>query len=552
MLGLAQIGIHDNFFEVGGHSLIATQVMSRVRQTFGIDLPLASLFNAPTIAGLAARVDDQLRRDLGTDMPPLVPAARDRTLPLSFAQQRLWFLDQLAPGGAAYAVAGAFSISGPLDVDALARSLNDVVRRHEVLRTRIAVGADGEPMQVIVESLQVPLPVTDLRGRSRAELRRRIDEEAHRPFDLTAGPLLRTELLWIGDQEHVLLITMHHIVSDGWSQGIFVREVVTLYQSALAGAPARLPELPIQYADYALWQRQWQRAEVLERQLAYWRARLADAPLVVDLPFDRPRPASSTLTTAHYVIAISKELTDALKLAIRQVAVTPFMALLSAYAIVLRHWSGQADLLIGTDIANRTHVEIEGLIGFFVNQLVLRVDLSSNPTLDGVLAQVRETTLGAYAHQDLPFDTLVAELRPPRAASLLPFFQTKFVLQNAPAESFQLPGLSIANSRSASGEAKCELLTTAWEAAGAIRFDFEYAVELFDPTTIDQFGARLIATLEQLVSDRTTHVEAARHALAAAERHDRERRQSAYRRSASQQLSQLRSRPPSTSAPSPS
>ena len=363
--------------------------------------------------------------------------ARAERLPLSFAQQRLWFLDQLEPGSSFYNIPAAVRLHGVLNVAALERTLSEVVRRHEVLRTHF-MAVDGEPVQVIEAAAPLQLEVLDLSALEEeareAEVLRLAQLEASRPFDLWRGPLLRVGLLRLGKEEHVALVTMHHIVSDGWSMGVFINEVATLYAAYVRGEESPLEELPIQYADFAHWQRGWLQGEVLAAQLDYWRAELADAPTVIDLPIDKPRPPVQTYRGAYQPLQLSAALSAQLRDLSRRHGATLFMTLLAAFDLLLCRYAGQEQVLVGTPIANRNRSEIEGLIGFFVNTLVLRGDVRGNPSFSELLRRVRETALSAYAHQDLPFEKLVEELQPERDMSRSPLFQVMFVLQNAPAE----------------------------------------------------------------------------------------------------------------------
>ncbi|HEX7239088.1 MAG TPA: condensation domain-containing protein, partial [Longimicrobiaceae bacterium] len=429
------VGAHDDFFELGGHSLLATQVTSRVRDAFGVELPVRALFEAPTVAGLAERVRGLLGGESGTDAPPLLPVPRDRPLPLSFAQQRLWFVDRLEPGSSAYNLPLALRLRGPLEARVLERTLRETVRRHEALRT-VFREAGGEPVQVVRPAGAAPLPVVDLAGLAgetrEAEALRRVREEALRPFDLERGPLLRARLLRLGEDEHVLVLAVHHIVSDGWSMGVLTRELSALYGAFGRGEGSPLPPLPVQYADYAVWQRGWLAGDALERQLAWWRERLAGAPPLLELPTDRPRGAGREQQRAgRLAFALPAATAGALRALARREGATPFMALLAAWQALLGRYAGQDDVVVGSPIAGRNRLETEGLIGFFVNTLALRTDLGGGPSFRELLGRVGETTLGAYARQDLPFDRLVEELAPERSLTHTPLFQAMFSLQTA-------------------------------------------------------------------------------------------------------------------------
>ncbi|HLL83363.1 MAG TPA: condensation domain-containing protein, partial [Longimicrobium sp.] len=433
VLGLARVGVHDSFFDLGGHSLLATRVASRARELFGVELPLRALFEGPTVAALAGRVEEMRRAELPV-LPPVVPVGRTGPLPPSFAQERLWFIDRLEPGGAVYNLPAAWRLKGALDLAALQRALGEIVRRHEALRT-VFTEVDGSPVQVIAPAGGFALAVEDLSGLAEADrgaaVERRAGEEARRAFDLSAGPLFRAALLRVAREEHVLLLSMHHIVSDGWSMGVISGELSALYSAYREGRPSPLPELEVQYADYAVWQREQLEGRVLDRQLAYWRERLAGAPELLELPTDRPRPPVQTYRGATVPVEISLGLLERLRALGRTEGATLYMTLLGAFQVLLAKYSGSEDVVTGSPIAGRTRKEIEELIGFFVNTLVLRTDLSGDPSFREVLRRVREATLGAYAHQELPFERLVAELQPERSLSHSPLFQVMFALQNA-------------------------------------------------------------------------------------------------------------------------
>ncbi|MDZ7286756.1 MAG: amino acid adenylation domain-containing protein, partial [candidate division KSB1 bacterium] len=499
LLRVPRVGGHDSFFELGGHSLLATQLVSRIREAFHVELPIRRLFELRTLAALAVEID-RLRNDAAATVaaPPLQPVARSGELPLSFAQQRLWFLDQLQPGAAFYNIPVALRLHGRLDTAALEKSLQRVIARHESLRTTFA-SRDGRPVQVIAPTLQFRLPLIALENwpesARAAEVLRLSREEALQPFDLVHGPLLRARLLRLAAEEHVLLLTLHHIIADGWSMGVLVREVAQTYTAALAGKEPGLPELPIQYADYAAWQRQWLSGEVLQKQLAFWKEQLAGHTEVLELPTDRPRPPLQTFHGAVEKVTFAPELLHSLQTLSQREGVTLFMTLLAAFQTLLHRYTGQPDILVGSPIANRTRAETENLIGFFVNTLVLRADFSGNPTFRELLRQVRERCLGAYAHQDLPFEKLVEELQPVRDLSRSPLFQVAFILQNAPMQKLELPGLTLSPLETAATTAKYDLTLTMAEGQDGLHAWAEYNTDLFNAETI----TRLLGHFETLL-----------------------------------------------------
>ncbi len=506
LLGVAQVSVEDSFFELGGHSLLATQLVSRLRDTFKVEVSLRTLFEAPTLEGLAEAVERARLQALGVQAPPITPAARnpdvgrgDGALPLSFAQQRLWFLDQLEPGSPLYNIPAAARLNGALDLGVFQRCLDELADRHEILRTTIAT-VHGRPQQVIDAGGAIPLAVVDLRGLAEqereAEVRRRAAESARQPFDLERGPLLRVALLRLGDAEHVVLFTMHHIISDGWSMGVLIREIAALYDAFAAGRPSPLPALALQYADFAAWQRGWLHGAVQEQQLAYWKQRLAGSPPLLTLPTDRPRPAVQTYQGAYQTFALSKQVSEQLKALSRREGATLFMTLLAALQALLARYSGQDDISVGTTIANRNRAEIEPLIGFFVNTLVLRADLSGDPSFRELLKQAREAALGAYAHQDLPFEMIVDALQPDRNLSYTPLFQVMFALQNTPIQAQDLTGLTMRPEEAHSGTAKFDLTLEMSEVEDEIAGSLEYNTDLFDDATI----GRMIGHFETLLA----------------------------------------------------
>ncbi len=423
---------------------------------------------------------------------------------LSFAQQRLWFLDQLESNSPLYNIPAAVRLTGHLNMAALEQSFNEIVRRHEALRTRFAV-VDGSPVQVIAPTLNVPLPVIDLselpEAERAAEAQSLTTAEVERSFDLARGPVFRTSLLRLNDEEHALLITMHHIISDGWSLGVFMRELTALYEAFSQGQPSPFAELPIQYADYAVWQRGWLQGEALEQQLTRWREHLLGAPAVLELPTDRPRPAVQSHRGAIHTLVLSKSLTERIKVLSRQEGATLFMTLLAAFQALLMRYSGQDDIVVGTPIAGRSRTEIEGLIGFFVNTLVLRTDLSGDPTFRELLGRVREVTLGAYEHQDVPFEKLVEELQPERSLSHTPLFQVMFALQNTPGQALELQGLRLNPMTSVSKVAKFDLSLFLVERAEGLRGAVEYCTDLFDEATITRMLGHFQTLLEGVIAD---------------------------------------------------
>ncbi len=504
LLGVERVGVHDNFFALGGHSLLATQVTSRLRDRVGVEIPLRELFAHPNVADLAAVVDAMGKHAPCAASSPIRRVDRSAPLPLSYAQQRLWFLDQLEPGSPAYNVPSALRLSGALDAAALERSFNRLVARHEALRTTFhAVG--GDPVQVIAPGMHLDVPLIDLSGLAAPEQEAKVRDmaraNAQTPFDLQRGPLLRVTLLRLGDEEHALLLNIHHIISDAWSAGVLVRELAECYRSEVSGAAAHLPELPLQYADYAVWQREWLRGEALERQLAYWQQKLGRGPAALELPADRPRPAAQTFAGDLRIRPLSPRLLAALKALSRQENATLFMTLLAAFKVLLYRYTGQTDIAVGSPIANRTRSELEGVIGFFVNTQVLRSDLSGHPTFRELLRQVKVTATEAYAHQDLPFEMLVEAIQPARDMSRSPLFQVMFVLQNAPGEGLALPGLTLRGLEAPTGTAKFDLLLFAQETAQGLHLSAEYNTDLFDAARIERLLGHFETLLEGAVAN---------------------------------------------------
>jgi amino acid adenylation domain-containing protein len=511
VLDLERVGVNDDFFELGGHSLLATQLISRIRAVFEIDVEMARLFERPTVAGLGQWLTEALQAARGVAAPPIVPVTRERPLPLSFAQQRLWFLDQLEPGSPFYNIPAAVRLAGELDVAAFEQTLREVVRRHEVLRTAYA-SVDGQPVQVIKEEADLSLPVLDLsempEEARQIEARRAAREESLQPFDLATGPMLRARLLKLSQDEHVVLLTMHHIVSDGWSMSVLIGEVSALYQFYTgAQDEAALPELQVQYADYAVWQREWLQGEVLERQLSYWRKRLGGELPVLELPTDRTRPAQQSYRGAHLSFELSAEIGAALKQLGQQEGVTLFMTLLAAFQLLLSRYSKQDDILVGSVIAGRTRTETERLIGLFLNTLVMRTDLSGEPGFRQLLKRVREVCLGAYAHQEVPFEKLVEELQPERDLSRSPIVQVAFGMQNAPVGELRLGELKLARVAYENEVVRFDLTLWIMEGAGgALRATWTYSADLFDGETIERMQGHFRTLLESIVREPETRI----------------------------------------------
>ena len=509
VLGKERVGIRDNFFEMGGHSLLATQVISRVSRAFSREIGLRALFEGATVEELGRRIEEALMG--GDEQASLSRRIQPRTssgnIPLSFAQERLWFLDRLEEKSATYHIAAAVRLEGELNAPALERTLQTIVRRHEALRTQFRPGDDGRPVQEVLDAMAMTLPVSDVSGiedvRRQLEIEQLIELEARAPFDLSQAPLLRARLLKAGEREHVAVLVMHHIVSDGWSMGILIREISEAYAAEAAGREVEMKPLPLQYPDYAAWQREWLRGEVLERQLTYWRRQFEGASGVLELPVDYSRPAVASHRGAAETFVIGEELTASLKKAARAENVTLFMLLLAALQATLYRWTGQDDVVVGTPVANRNHEDIEGLIGFFVNTLAIRSRVNVEQTPRELLQHVRETTLQAYMHQDFPFEKLVEELQPERDLARTPLFQVMFLLQNTGEESLMLPGLRLTPMGVDTGTAKFDLTLAVTDHDTTFFAGLEYAADLFDASTIQQLGGLYLRALEGIVAHPT-------------------------------------------------
>ncbi|NIF73801.1 amino acid adenylation domain-containing protein [Burkholderia sp. Ap-962] len=507
LLGVENVSRHDSFFALGGHSLLAVRLVGRIA-ALGTELPLAKLFASPTLTGLAAIITNRLDQGAAA-LPPITPVSRDDELPLSFAQQRLWFLAQLDGVSATYHIPLALRLQGRLDAAAWQRALDTLLDRHEALRSTF-VTVQGQP-QVRLLPVGTALPVThhDLRDAPDAQqlLQAISAQEAHTPFDLEHGPLIRARLIRLSEDEHAFLLTQHHIVSDGWSFEVLLRELQALYGAYLDGRPDPLAPLAIQYPDYAAWQRQWLTGERLQAQGEYWRQTLADAPTLLDLPTDHPRPAQQSFVGAHVPMRLDAELTQALRRLAQAHGATLFMTVMAAWAAVLARLSGQQDIVIGTPSANRNRQEVEPLIGFFVNTLALRLDLSGTPDAAALLARVRHAALAAQDHQDLPFEQIVEIVNPPRNLEHAPLFQVMFSWQSQQGTSLPLPELEVTALPPDYDTVKFDLELALEENGDEIFGTLSYSTALFDRATIERQAGYLRAMLRAMSRDETQAVD---------------------------------------------
>ncbi|HKX31463.1 MAG TPA: condensation domain-containing protein, partial [Blastocatellia bacterium] len=503
LFGVNEVGRDENFFELGGHSLLATQMISRAREAFQLEIPLQYVFETPTIEGLGRKIEQLIRTGRGRHSPPLVGVPRTGRLPLSFAQQRLWFIEQLEPGKAAYNCHIGLRLKGQVDLAALERSISEIVRRHEVLRTRIEV-VESMPIQAIDEWRPLRLEVEDLRGlgapERAEEVKRRSTQELATGFDLSRGPLFRLKMLGLAEEDHVLLFTIHHIVSDAWSMSLLVNEVVRLYEAFTTGAASPLPDLKIQYADYASWQQRHFSEEVVEEHLQYWRNRLSGRPPVINLAGDHPRPPVPSHRGAVKVMALPAELYDALKSLSRREDVTIFMMLLAAFKVLLYRYTSESDLVVGTTLANRNRAEIEDLIGFFINMLPMRTSLDGNPRFTQLLKRIKDTALGAYAHQELPFEKLVEALQPEREVGQTPLFNIAFGVQNAPKTVMKLKGLELSSVASEQESVRFDLTLWITENGETMRAGWTYRTDLFSEETIVRMHAHFETLLFSIMA----------------------------------------------------
>ena len=504
VLGNRDLGIHDDFFESGGHSLLAMQLIVRVREAFHVDLPLPALFDAPTVAGLAKSIESLIGAGGSDAASVMKPVSRGGRLPLSFAQQRLWFLDQLEPHSTAYNRTFAVRLTGPLNLESLQQSLREVIRRHEVLRTNYP-SVDGEAQQIITAASGFTLRLFDLDGlppHERGDMARRlVSADVHRPFDLASGSLVRACVIRVDDAQHVLVLSQHHINTDAWSNGVLAHEISTGYEAFSNGLPSPLSELSIQYADFAAWQRERLEGETLEKQLSFWKEELRGVPPSLELPTDRPRPAVQTFRGATRTFRLSKQLAESLKELSQKESATLFMTLLAAFQTLLHRYTGQPDILVGSPIAGRMRPEVQDLIGFFVNTLVLRADMRGTPRFCDLLRQVRSRSLAAYANQDLPFERLVDELELERDLSRTPLFQVMFVLQTDALESLRLPDIRVSQLETPIENAKFNLTLYMSETEQGLDGSLEYDTDLFDASTIDRMLGHFSTLLEGIVAD---------------------------------------------------
>ncbi len=506
VLGIGHVGIHDSFFDSGGHSLRATRVISRIRKALGVEVPMRAFLESPTIADLARHIESEAPGDVVPD-PQIKTASRRAELPLSYAQQRLWFLDQLERNSSTYNIPYAARLTGLLDIPSLQRSLDEVVRRHEALRTRFVM--TPSPVQQISPARPVTLPLIELSTLPPAareiELQTVLAEVGQRPFDLSRDLMLRSALIRLADREHVLAVTVHHIAADGWSMGILFDELAALYGAFRRGEGSPLPELAVQYADYTVWQQSCLQGARLGRHLEYWTQRLRDAPAVLELPSDFPRPAVQTQHGARECAPLAQELVVGLEQLGRREGTTLFMTLLAAFKVLMLRYSGQEDVVVGSPIAGRNRLELETLIGCFVNTLALRTDLSGNPTFRDLLGRVRETTLGAYTHQDLPFERLVQELHPKRDPSRAPVFQVMFALQQGPA-TLRLEGLDTRTLEPDNPTAKFDLTFSVVAGEEAAKTSIEYNTDIFRSATIRRMLGHWTPLLEGIAADSSRRV----------------------------------------------
>ncbi|WDE09226.1 non-ribosomal peptide synthetase [Thalassomonas viridans] len=501
VLGLDQVGVTDNFFSLGGHSLLATRMVAQIKQHFAVDLPLKSLFEAPTIREGALVVDTLVPAPV---RPAIRLVSREQDLLLSFAQQRLWLLDRIDGSNSHYNMPEAIRLTGDLNIEALTGALSTIVERHESLRTCFVEGGDGQPLQLIRPSSGIEVPVTDISllpaAERESDLAELVSAEAGKPFDLGADLMLRAQLVKVAEQSHVLLVTMHHIASDGWSMGILINEFSALYGAYVRGEENPFPPLELQYADYAQWQRNWLQGQVLDEQIGYWQKQLAGLPVVHSLPLDNPRPKVQTSNGAYHYSVIDAKVSEQLKGLCQEIGGTLFMGLHAAFSVLLARYSNETDIVVGSPIANREQAEVANLIGFFVNTLVLRSDLSGKPSFAALLERSKQMLLDAYAHQQVPFEQLVDTLQPERSLSHSALFQVMLVLQNNEEGTLELPGLTLSPVKRSADIARYDLTLNVTETDNGLHLGWEYNTDLFNPGTIERLAKHFELLLAGLVN----------------------------------------------------
>ncbi|MDN9009505.1 non-ribosomal peptide synthetase [Brevibacillus laterosporus] len=502
IVGIDRISIIDDFFNSGGHSLLATQLLSRIYHTFHIEISLRTFFENPTIQAMGKQIDEIIASGEQSVSVPLVPVSRDSDLVLSYTQQGVWFIEQLEPGSATYNVPVANTLKGNLNIDALERAVNEIIRRHEILRTSF-ISKDGKPYQVSHPFQSIRIPVIEMSDVPASERHQCIiemaNEDANRPFDLTKCPLVRFLLFKKDDENYVFYYTMHHLIMDGWSLQIFTHELSVLYEAFSQGKQSPLPEMQLQYADFAAWQRKWLDGKVMNQQLAYWKKQLAGDLPVLQLPIDRTRPSVASGAGQRDTLVMPKELVAKLHVLCKRQGVTLYMALLSAFKVLLSRYSGETDILVGSPIANRTRLETEGMIGFFANTIVLRSQLADNPTFIELLKQVREVTLEAFSNQDVPFEKLVEVLQPERTKNITPIFQVMFTLQNTRRTDFKLSDETLVHPEIDRGTSMFDLLFDIAEHPDGLLLVAEYNMDIFFSTTISRMMEHYRELLESIV-----------------------------------------------------
>jgi amino acid adenylation domain-containing protein len=510
LLKRTEIGIHQNFFRVGGHSLLATRLASRIRTVWNVEMPVRTIFEAPTIAEQAEVIARLALNGTRENIPAIEKVARDQALPLSFPQQRLWFLEQLNPEANNYLIPSVLRLKGPLNSPALRTSLNKVIQRHEALRTTFTV-SKGKPAQVVHACMEIPFQEASLESipdeDRQSKVRELVEKESSAKFDFAHGPLLKACLIRLNAKEHLLVLVLHHIITDGWSMGILLKELVAFYESEVRGESRQLDALKIQYADYAAWQHRWLKGAELDRQLSYWTKKLTGAPGLLALPTDKPRPAIQNRAGAICHLEIDEELTSALHQLAWQNGSTLFMVLIAGFNVLLSRYSGQEDVVIGTPIAGRNHQELEELIGLFVNTLALRTNVMQEARFIDLVAQVKACTLEAYAHSGLPFERVVEELAIERTMAHTPVFQVLFALQNVPAASIAMEHMEITQEQVESRTAKFDVTLALRENKGRLVGDMEYRTDLFEPATISRLAKHFENLLRSAVANPEQHVQ---------------------------------------------